>query len=340
MRRVIIFTFLCFGLLNIIAQNKFDNFVVSGYRCVIIPSEKFMLKTSHPEWTKQYSEGKVLHIELTDATGRMPKDTLFIYTNDIKNLVLNFSTIEVSDALNVDSLNLTLAAGSRGEMNLSANLLEVNIGAGSKLTLSGDIKSIVGRVEGNSHLKGNNLIVSNTNLKVKGNSTADIQTFPLPSEKDEGIGTLTFCLFIIIVIAFLSFLLFDRQKKKKKDLLYSTEICEIENEITLFKKTSHYITLAEKEPEIDTEYMPVIEQKDLYSNLNIAFPKLIAVIRSAYPNINLEDLYLCVLSALKLRNKTIAFCLRTTIGALRTRKNRMKQNMEEKTFQLIFDKGK
>lgn len=165
-----------------------------------------MLKTSHPEWTKQYSEGKVLHIELTDATGRMLKDTLFIYINDIKNLVLNFSTIEVSDALNVNSLNLTLAAGSRGKMNLSANLLEVNIGAGSKLTLSGDIKSIVGKVEGNSHLKGNNLIVLNTNLKVKGNSTADIKRSPLPSEKNEGISTLTFCFLVtVFIISILSF---------------------------------------------------------------------------------------------------------------------------------------
>lgn len=339
MRRVIIFTFLCFGLLNIIAQNKFDNFVVSGYRCVIIPSEKFMLKTSHPEWTKQYSEGKVLHIELTDATGRMPKDTLFIYTNDIKNLVLNFSTIEVSDALNVDSMNLTLAAGSRGEMNLSANLLEVNIGAGSKLTLSGDIKSIVGRVEGNSHLKGNNLIVSNTNLKVKGNSTADIQTFPLPSEKDEGIGTLTFCFLVtVIIISILSFL-FHIQKKRKVNLLNDAEINDIEREIVMYKKTDRYITLIEKEVEINDEYMPVIEQKDLYDNLNGSFPELISTIRKAYPKMSLDDLYFCVLSSLDLKNKTIAFCMRTTIGALRTRKNRIKRDMEEETFQRIFAKN-
>lgn len=32
MRRIIIFTSLCFGLLNIIAQNKLDNFIVSGLR--------------------------------------------------------------------------------------------------------------------------------------------------------------------------------------------------------------------------------------------------------------------------------------------------------------------
>ena len=104
----------------------------------------------------------------------------------------------------------------------------------------------------------------------------------------------------------------------------------------MYKKTDRYITLIEKEVEINDEYMPVIEQKDLYDNLNGSFPELISTIRKAYPKMSLDDLYFCVLSSLDLKNKTIAFCMRTTIGALRTRKNRIKRDMEEEAFQRIF----
>lgn len=337
--KIVTFIIISLSILKISGQGRYSEFVISGYRCVIIPSEIFAIKTSHPEWSKQYSKGTTLHIELTDATGRMPKDTVFIYTDDIKELILNFSTIEMAETLEDDSLSITLAAGSRGEIKLSANLLKVNIGAGSELTLSGEIDSVIGKVEGNSHLESNNLKVFSSNLRLKDNSTSNIRISPLTPNDSEESEYSSFVFFAaIFFIVFLLFILFYKQKKKIK-LLHRTENNDVENEVLQFRETSIFRVLTEKELDINSEYMPILEQKDLYEELKKSFPNLISIVRKSYPSANWEDIYLCILSALKLKNKTIAFCMRTTTGSIRTRKNRIKQNVSEKIFLLFFSKG-
>ena len=332
-----LFLSLCFGIAKMSADSECNKFVISGYRCVIVPSDKYKIKISHPEWSKQHIEGEILHIELIDATGKMPKDTLFLYTNDIKKLVLNFSTLEMPQTFKADTMQLSLAAGSRGKAQITANQLNLNIGSASKLTLSGDIQNLIGKVEGNSHLKAEELKVANSAVKVTGNSSADIQTIPFTTEKKEPSSSFSYILFIIVLIILILFAIYHR-KKKKTISLHTHKETYIENEIMQFKETSLFTTLINKEPEIDAEYMPILEQKDLYEKLNDAFPKLTTKLQEAYPGMNREDLYFCILSVLKFKNRTIAYCLRTTTGALRTRKNRIKKDMVENIFQQIFNR--
>ena len=59
-----------------------------------------------------------------------------------------------------------------------------------------------------------------------------------------------------------------------------------------------------------------------------------------YPHLNEEDLLFCILSALHFRKRLICYCMKTTSGALRARKNRLKRNLAEDTFQMIFENHK
>ena len=315
-------------------QDKLYNFTFSGYRVVLVHSKEYKIEVSHPEWCSKSIYKGTLILNLKDANGRMPKDTVFLHTDKIENIQLNFSTLEMSQNFPADSIQLSLSAGSRGKANISSDRVKVNIGAGSELELSGNIRLLEGKVEGNSHLRGKNLNVQHTDLKVKGNSTANVLTSAFtqeaPKNKKSNFRPYIIAISVLLII-FSGIVLYRKRKRPIKKYHHS-----FDEEIALFKKTGQYQTLLNKEPEIDSEYLSIDNQQQLYERLNAAFPSFIIYIKEVHPSINKEDIFFCILSALKFKTKTIAYCLRTTTGALRTRKNRIKKDMPEKYFQYIF----
>ena len=86
------------------------------------------------------------------------------------------------------------------------------------------------------------------------------------------------------------------------------------------------------------DYMKAAEQELLYQELGICFEEFITDLTTIYPKMSKDDIYYCILSSLRYRSRTLVYCMRTPAGTLRTHKSRLKKNMAEETFQLIFNK--
>lgn len=85
-------------------------------------------------------------------------------------------------------------------------------------------------------------------------------------------------------------------------------------------------------------YIKPDEQRLLYQELDVSFKEFIAGITEIYPKMSREDVYYCILSSQNYKSRTIMYCMSSSGGALRIRKNRLKKNMAEDTFQMIFRK--
>ena len=85
-------------------------------------------------------------------------------------------------------------------------------------------------------------------------------------------------------------------------------------------------------------YIKPDEQRLLYQELEVSFKEFIAGITEIYPKMSREDVYYCILSSQNYKSRTIMYCMSSSGGALRIRKNRLKKNMAEDTFQMIFRK--
>ena len=85
-------------------------------------------------------------------------------------------------------------------------------------------------------------------------------------------------------------------------------------------------------------YIKPDEQRLLYQELDICFKEFIVYITQIHPKMSREDIYYCILFSQNYKSRTIMYCMSSSGGALRTRKNRLKKNMAEDTFQMIFRK--
>lgn len=96
--------------------------------------------------------------------------------------------------------------------------------------------------------------------------------------------------------------------------------------------------LKEMEKQIKSgDYIKPDEQPQLYHELEVHFKEFIADFTKIYPKMSKEDIYYCILSCLGYKSRTIMYCMSSSGGALRTRKNRLKKNIAGDTFQMIFD---
>ena len=77
-------------------------------------------------------------------------------------------------------------------------------------------------------------------------------------------------------------------------------------------------------------YIKLSEQESLYKELKLHFNDFIACLNQIYPDMSKEDIYFCILSALKYKSRTIVYCMKTPAGALRTRKSRLKKIWRKK----------
>ena len=85
-------------------------------------------------------------------------------------------------------------------------------------------------------------------------------------------------------------------------------------------------------------YIKPDEQRLLYQELDICFKEFIVYITQIHPKMSREDIYYCILFSQNYKSRTIMYCMSSSGGALRIRKNRLKKNMAEDTFQMIFRK--
>ena len=120
------------------ADEPVKNFSFAGYKAVFIPADTFRIEVGNPDLGIQKLRNGTLSFELKDANGRMPKDVVYIYTNDVRWIGLTYSVLVAEEPITADSLRLSLGAGSRGSVNVKTKYLQVSAGGGSHLTLQGE----------------------------------------------------------------------------------------------------------------------------------------------------------------------------------------------------------
>ncbi len=114
---------------------------------------------------------------------------------------------------------------------------------------------------------------------------------------------------------------------------------QLQRGIDAFNASPWKEKLNEAEKQIKSgDYIKSDEQRLLYQELDACFKEFIADITEIYPKMSREDVYYCILSSQDYKSRTIMYCMSSSGGALRTRKNRLKKNMAEDTFQMIFHK--
>lgn len=110
--------------------------------------------------------------------------------------------------------------------------------------------------------------------------------------------------------------------------------------VRLFKTTTSYkkIQLIEtskikREKGVSQEDISLI-----YQEINEVFTEAMQELLNQYPNLTQEDLYYCILNYLQLSNDTIKKCMRVESQyALNQRKYRIRKQLSNQTFSVIFD---
>ena len=86
---------------------EITRFYFAGYRVVVIPSEEFRIDIKHPELGEKKIKGNTLSLKLIDAEGKMPKDTVIVYTNAIREIRMDYSVLPRETGLMVKVMRLT-----------------------------------------------------------------------------------------------------------------------------------------------------------------------------------------------------------------------------------------
>ena len=134
------------------------------------------------------------------------------------------------------------------------------------------------------------------------------------------------------------------EQKLGKEILLQETITAFKREklqrgIDAFNDSPWKEKLNEVEKQIKSgDYIKPDEQRLLYQGLDICFKEFIVYITQIHPKMSREDIYYCILFSQNYKPRTIMYCMSSSGGALRIRKNRLKKNMAEDTFQMIFHK--
>ncbi len=150
------------------AEKPVKNFYFAGYKVVLIRADTFRVEVENPELGMQKLENGTLSFTLKDTNGPMPKGKVCIYSNDVRRISMIYSELKADQPFAVDSLSVSLAAGSRGAMNVKARYLQVSAGAGSQFTLEGETDVLDCTTKGNSH-------VNLSRLKVKKSQSEELK---------------------------------------------------------------------------------------------------------------------------------------------------------------------
>lgn len=134
------------------AEEPVRNFYFAGYKVILVPSDTFRIEVRNPDWGIQELKDGTLSFTLKDSNGPMPKDVVHVYTNDVRKISMIYSELTIDKLLTVDSLCVSLSAGSRGYMNVKTKYLQVSAGAGSQLTLRGETDVLDCTKKGNSYV--------------------------------------------------------------------------------------------------------------------------------------------------------------------------------------------
>lgn len=139
------------------AEEPVKNFYFAGYEAIFILSDTFRVEVGNPDLGIQKTKDGTLLFTLKDARGSMPKDVVRIYTNDIRRISMVYSKLIIDKPFTLDSLSLSLAAGSNAKVNVKTKCLDVSAGAGSHLTIKGQTDVFTCTTKGHSSINTSKL---------------------------------------------------------------------------------------------------------------------------------------------------------------------------------------
>lgn len=149
------------------AQEKVKRFHFAGYRVVFVPSATFRVEVKHPEWGNQKIKDGILSLAVKDRDGRMPKDTVYIYTDSVRSISMEYSELKIDEQLSADSLRIVMSAGSYGTINVKANYLSVSAGAGSHVKVKGKTRDWECHTNGHSSVDADLLEKENVSTGIR-----------------------------------------------------------------------------------------------------------------------------------------------------------------------------
>ena len=169
-----------------------------------------------------------------------------------------------------------------------------------------------------------------------------------------------FILIAVMFIGMILFFLYDRNAKKKyislRKQLDRSRVNQILSEdqsdepaditkvwterVNLcmqgFRGTEWMKRLQVLDGQESSEYLPSESRSRLSSALMEYFTDVIVDLKSNGTGLTVDDIILCILTLLGLKNQTISRCTAASEGAVRTRKSRLKSKLRPEIFSFIF----
>lgn len=167
------------------AQEAYDRISLSGYKVILIPSENFKIEMSDAgiPYDREVKDG-VLSIRVSDQTGRVPKDVILLYVNNLTSLRLHNSELVMSQVMQVDSLQV-ITASSHGHLRVNAVFLSVNVAAGSSFGAEGTVENLSCAAGAGSSFDGSKLEAKRGWVDIMGYSSAVVNIQEMLNQKVE-----------------------------------------------------------------------------------------------------------------------------------------------------------
>ncbi|MDR0658594.1 MAG: hypothetical protein LBG18_06645 [Mediterranea sp.] len=124
-------------------------------------------------------------------------------------------------------------------------------------------------------------------------------------------------------------------KKTKLEVLRRLCIESIRTSGELFKKTAVYKEIHSSDRLNKEIYFHSKKRNRLKDTIDETFPDAFLSLRDLY-NLTTDDAYCCILYSLNLSNRTVAACMGVAEGAVKTRKSRIKNKIDEKLSGFLF----
>jgi len=146
-------------------------FHFSGYKVYLLQDGETRIDfcETKAKCIEKYEDG-VMHYIVADQTGRVPKDTIFIHFDELQYVYFHNCEIVCKDIISLNSLTV-ITASSFGQLKINADFVEMNIGAGSMLSIEGYSKETDYLIGAGSNVDSKHLMSEKGNVNVMGYSS-------------------------------------------------------------------------------------------------------------------------------------------------------------------------
>lgn len=149
-------------------KNTFTRFSFSGYKVVIIQDKNFKIDIKcGVDATQEVIDNNMLKLIIKDQIGKITKDTVYVYTDKIDDLILHNSVLTINETFKTDSLSLELMASER-KLKIQTDYLYLNASGGSRAYIEGVAVMADWEVGAGSSVNAEKLISKKVKIDLRG----------------------------------------------------------------------------------------------------------------------------------------------------------------------------